>query len=229
MQDLGTLGGPNSFAAGINNSGEIVGYSDTTDGVEHPFRWTQTAGMQDLGTPPGFTYSTAWGINTAGAVVGSAWNQTAKGSPFLWTQSGGMKTLGPFGDVALTDGNAINDAGLILASLYNGTGYSSYLLTPNQSTSSTTLTSSLNPSTHGQPITFTATVTTSGSIAPTGTVNFKWGPDGIGTGTLNTSGVATFTTSILKPGPYKITAVYKGDASNLASTSAIVYQGVERK
>jgi len=95
------------------------------------------------------------------------------------------------------------------------------------SSTATTLTSSLNPSTHGQPITFTATVTTSGLIAPTGTVNFKWGPDGIGQGTLNTSGVATFTTSILKPGPYKITAVYKGDASNLASTSAVLHQGVK--
>ena len=96
-----------------------------------------------------------------------------------------------------------------------------------QSTTSTALTSSLNPSVHGQSITWTATVTTSGSIAPTGTVNFKRGPDGMGTGTLNASGVATFTTSILKTGPYKITAVYKGDASNLSSTSAVLHQGVK--
>ena len=90
----------------------------------------------------------------------------------------------------------------------------------------TTLTSSLNPSIFGQAVTFTATVSSSGGT-PTGTVNFKWGPDGIGQGTLNSSGIATFTTSILKPGPYKITAVYKGDASNLTSTSAILYQGVK--
>jgi hypothetical protein len=50
----------------------------------------------------------------------------------------------------------------------------------------------------------------------------------MGTGTLNASGVATFTTSILKPGPYKITAVYKGDASNLGSTSTVLHQGVKR-
>jgi hypothetical protein len=98
-----------------------------------------------------------------------------------------------------------------------------------QSPTATALTSTPNPSIHGQPITFTATVTTSGPIAPTGTVNFKRGPDGMGTGTLNASGVATFTTSILKPGPYKITAVYKGDASNLASTSTVLHQGVKRK
>jgi hypothetical protein len=69
------------------------------------------------------------------------------------------------------------------------------LLNNTASPTTTTLTSSLNPSVHGQPLTFTATVTTSGPVAPTGTVNFKWGPDGIGQGTLNASGVATFTTS----------------------------------
>jgi len=128
-------------------------------------------------------------------------------------------------DVAVANfcgGNGINCLPGKLGVLLNNTTFS-------QSTTSTTLVSSLNPSIHGQPITFTATVTTSGPVAPTGTVNFKWGPDGIGQGTLNASGVATFTTSILKPGPYKITAVYKGDASNLASTSAILYQGVKAK
>jgi len=93
----------------------------------------------------------------------------------------------------------------------------------------TALTSSRNHSFYGQPVTFTATVTTSGPIAPTGTVNFRSGSHGIGTGTLNASGVATFTTSILKPGLYRITALYNGDASNLHSMSAVLYQAVKRK
>ena len=93
----------------------------------------------------------------------------------------------------------------------------------------TTLTSSQNHSFYGQPVTFTATVTTSGSIAPTGTVNFRSGSHGIGTGTLNASGVATFTTSLLKPGLYRITALYSGDASNLHSISTVLYQAVKRK
>jgi len=93
----------------------------------------------------------------------------------------------------------------------------------------TTLTTSQNHSFYGQPITFTATVTTSGSIAPTGTVNFRSGSYGIGTGTLNASGVATFTTSLLKPGLYRITALYNGDASNLHSISAVLYQAVKQK
>jgi hypothetical protein len=147
---------------------------------------------------------------------------------------------GAFADsIAVSDVNADGKLDLLVANLCLnqsggecfGNGTLGVLLnnTGSQSATATTLTSSQNPSTHGQPITFTATVTTSGPVAPTGTVNFKWGPDGIGAGTLNASGVATFTTSILKPGPYKITAVYKGDAANLGSTSAIVYQGVEPK
>jgi hypothetical protein len=129
---------------------------------------------------------------------------------------------------ALAVADVNRDGKLDVAIANFGTNTVGVLLNSTVSPTTTTLTSSLNPSTHGQPITFTATVTTSGPIAPTGIVNFKRGPDGMGTGTLNASGVATFTTSILKPGPYKITAVYKGDASNLGSTSTVLHQGVKR-
>jgi len=89
--------------------------------------------------------------------------------------------------LAVGDVNGDGRPDLLVA---NGSGSVGVLLnnTVVQSTTSTSLTSSQNPSVHGQPITFTATVTTSGPIAPTGTVNFKWGPDGIGQGTLNASG-----------------------------------------
>src|SRR5258708_15336496 len=151
--------------------------------------------------------------------------------PALTYGSGGSLAT----SVVAVDVNGDGKPDLIAGNLYannNSHGAVGVLLnntTFSKSTTSTTLTSSQNPSTHGQPITFTATVTTSGSVAPTGTVNFKWGPDGIGQGTVNASGVATFTTSILKPGPYKITAVYKGDASNLTSTSAVLHQGIKAK
>jgi len=53
-------------------------------------------------------------------------------------------------------------------------------------------------STYGNPVTFTATVAhTSGTGAPTGTVTFSDGGTNLGTGTLDTSGNATFTTSTL--------------------------------
>jgi hypothetical protein len=91
---------------------------------------------------------------------------------------------------------------------------------------STILASSLNPSVYGQSVTWTATVTTLGSVAPTGKVNFTWDGNSIGTTTLNAGGVATLTKSTLDADPYPLTAVYLGDASNAGSTSPILNQVV---
>jgi hypothetical protein len=91
---------------------------------------------------------------------------------------------------------------------------------------STVLASSLNPSIYGQKITWTATVTTSSSLPPTGKVNFTWGGGrySFGTATLNSSGVATLTKSLESADSYQLTAVYSGDANNLGSTSAALKQ-----
>ena len=56
-------------------------------------------------------------------------------------------------------------------------------------------------------VTLTATVTgPSGASVPTGTVTFSNGTNPLGTGTLNASGVATYTTSTLAPNNYSLTA-----------------------
>jgi Bacterial Ig-like domain (group 3) len=91
--------------------------------------------------------------------------------------------------------------------------------------STTTVASSANPSAFGQSVTFTATVT-GVIVTPTGTVTFKDGATTLGTGTLNGSGQATYSTSILLPGDHTITAVYGGDANYGASTSAPLTQTV---
>ena len=88
----------------------------------------------------------------------------------------------------------------------------------------TTLASSLNPSTPGQSVTFTATVSPS---AATGTVTFKDGATTLGTGTLS-GGTATFTTSALTAGNHSLTAEYAGDSSYGASTSGALSQTVEK-
>jgi hypothetical protein len=72
----------------------------------------------------------------------------------------------------------------------------------------TSLTSSPNPSQFGQSVTFTATVTGSGT--PTGTVTFKDGGKTLGTVFLS-AGLASFSTSSLKKGTHLITAPYSGD------------------
>ncbi len=60
MTDLGTLGGRNSTAYGIDDGGNVTGWTDTADGERHAFLWNATDGMQDLGTLGG-TVSEAWG------------------------------------------------------------------------------------------------------------------------------------------------------------------------
>lgn len=81
----------------------------------------------------------------------------------------------------------------------------------------TTVTSSLNPSTFGQSVTFTITVV-SGTGTPSGTVDLKDNATTIASGlTLNGSGVATYTTSALAVGTHPMTADYAG--ANTASAN----------
>jgi hypothetical protein len=98
----------------------------------------------------------------------------------------------------------------------------------NKFTTSIGFISSLNPSIYGQRVTWTATVTSSGSITPTGRVNFTSNIVTIGSATLNSNGVATLTRSNLNATSYPVTTVYKGDTNNLGSTSVFVNQVVKQ-
>lgn len=88
-----------------------------------------------------------------------------------------------------------------------------------------TLTSSANPQQGGAPLTFTAQLTGNCNV-PIGTVTFYDGSTAIGTGTINSSGVATFTTSFLVVGQHNITASYPGDFNFEDSTSPILVQTI---
>jgi hypothetical protein len=85
------------------------------------------------------------------------------------------------------------------------------------------LATSLPSATAGQSITFTATVTSlaSGTGAPTGSVYFYDGLTLLGTVTLNSSGVATYSTSALKAGNHAIRAVYEMTADFLNSAATL--------
>jgi ELWxxDGT repeat protein len=94
--------------------------------------------------------------------------------------------------------------------------------------STTRVVSLANPSTFGQPVTFTATVSAAlpASATPTGPVVFRDGDTTLGIATLTSSGQATFTTSSLSVGSHTITAFYGGDGTFTASTSAALAQTV---
>jgi pseudomonalisin len=94
------------------------------------------------------------------------------------------------------------------------------------SATTTALASSVNPAVQGVPVTFTATVATVGADPPTGSVTFSDGSTTLGSGNLNGSQIATFTTSTLAVGSNSITASYSGDANNAASTSSILSQTI---
>ena len=82
----------------------------------------------------------------------------------------------------------------------------------------TTLSSAPNPSTFGQSVTFTATVT-SGSGVPVGTVTFKEGTTTLASGVpVDGAGNAAFSTSTLAGGSHTVTATFTG-ASGWAHSS----------
>jgi hypothetical protein len=89
----------------------------------------------------------------------------------------------------------------------------------------TSVVSTLNPSTYGQPVTFTATVNPTGPFALAGTVTFRSGNFNLATVTLS-GGTASFMTSALTAGTKSIAAVYSGDGNNATSTSPIISQTV---
>ena len=100
------------------------------------------------------------------------------------------------------------------------------LLNNIKSATSTSVGSNLNPSIYGQKVTWTAMVAPSGSVIPTGKVQFTWSGHTIGSATLDSSGVAILTRSNLSAGTFPLTAVYMGDAVNSGSTSAVLNQVV---
>ena len=74
---------------------------------------------------------------------------------------------------------------------------------------------------YGQTVTITATVTgVSTALVPSGMIQFMDGSTGIGGGSLDANGQATFTTTTLSVGDHSITAIYGGDGNYLSNTSA---------
>lgn len=110
---------------------------------------------------------------------------------------------------------------------YLGSTSSAATETVNQASSTASVSSSVNPATFGQSLTFTATVTPGTAGSPTGTFTFFDGTTSLGTATT-TNNTAQLSVSTLGAGSHSITARYSGDANYVPSTSSALTQTVNQ-
>ncbi|HEY7424002.1 MAG TPA: hypothetical protein VH682_07185, partial [Gemmataceae bacterium] len=175
------LGAPSSSVSafdpagtGINNTGDIV---VTAQGIgDHPFLYSNsTKSWTDLGTPSGVSSITPTGLDGAGDVLA----YSGSNKPFLYSngQWTNVNDVLPSGTtITLTGSGAIfSDNGQIVD---QGSDGNYYLLTPQQSTTTTISNASVSPnaltvSNNGQQVMVSATVTTNGSPATAGNVVFS--------------------------------------------------------
>jgi len=198
-----------TLASSLNpsNVGQTVTFTATITGGSSP---TGTVDFKDGGV-------SIVGCSAQPVAVGGGFGGTRTATCATNALTGGTHSI-----TAAYSGNAGNapSTSSALSQGVNGGG---------PAPTTTTLGSSLNPSTVGAAVTFTATVN---GTNPTGTANFKDGASsivGCAAATVTGAGnsrTATCTTSALTQGTHSVTAVYSGDAGNLTSTSAALSQGV---
>jgi probable HAF family extracellular repeat protein len=171
VQDLGTLGGDYSAAAGINDSGTVVGSSLTSSCVEDAFLYDSTNGMQDLGTLGG-PYSAATGINDSGKVVGYSADTYQSCANNCWraflydgsVATPKMQDLGTLGGHSNAWG--INDSGKVVGYSYVwGSGDHGFLKESGQPMIDL---NSLIPADSGWTVRDARAINTDGQIAATG-------------------------------------------------------------
>jgi probable HAF family extracellular repeat protein len=89
LKDLGTMsGGTMSGAIGINDAGQVVGYSNVKASSSFDFLaffWTPTGGMTNLGTLSGGNSSCASAINSAGVIAGDSFISNGHVNAVSWT------------------------------------------------------------------------------------------------------------------------------------------------
>ena len=142
IADLGTLGGLNSQAYGINDANSVVGQADINfRGEYHAFISEGTTiggvpyvgGMRDLGTLGG-TFSTAFAVNNSNIVVGSSDIAGGFGTHAFYFSDRQMVDLNNvtsgLNGFVLQSAQAINDKGYIVGYGKSNTGIHAFLLSP---------------------------------------------------------------------------------------------------
>jgi hypothetical protein len=232
------------FLIGVSQDGTIALWPNTSLGSTISFGAPVVYAPSASGIPGGVTAVASADFNLDGFadVAIAAVPQT--GPPAVWylpnTSQGGPLSLGTaqsYLTAAMPVGLAVGDINqdgipdLIIANQLSNTA--SVLISNGSFKLSPTVavpTSSENPSSLGQKVTFTTTITgPAGSPAPTGTVQFFNGNTLLGSSPLNSSGVASLSTSTLPIGTDLITAAYSGNSKYSPRTSMALSQVVEGK
>jgi probable HAF family extracellular repeat protein len=136
VRTLGTLGGRNSYANGVNDAGIAVGASNTASGALHAAMFGADR-VIDLGTLGG-RKSGAYGINNLNQVVGYSYDAQNRSRAFLWDNNRLIdlnSLIDPLAGWTLAEAYGINDRGQIAGiGTYDG-DWRAFLLTPQSSLS----------------------------------------------------------------------------------------------
>jgi hypothetical protein len=195
-----------SIAGGIQDPGFFTSIS--SNGTSNPIIWALSRPNGNSGNPISLY---AFNPDSGGGTMTNLFTSTAGN----WPNTNGNANLVP----VVADGLVFVASNQQLQ-IFGLTG------TP-AGTTTTALTSSVNPSIQGKSVTFTATVAPqSGSGIPTGTVTFQNGATVLGKKALS-GGSVNFGTQALPPGSDSITAVYGGSSTFTGSTSSPLSQFVE--
>ena len=177
-------------------------------------------------------------VTWAAKVTGTGSHLPTGNVVFRWSQDGqnhniGTVALNTNGVAMLTSSSlSANPSGTAysMVAVYSGDSFNLSSTSPVllqdvlQTKTSASITSSVNPSKLGQPVTFTARIN-SPTVMPTGPVTFSVGYTYLGTAQLS-GGTAKFTTSALPVGASRVKVTYNGN-SNIAKSSALVLQTVQ--
>jgi probable HAF family extracellular repeat protein len=125
LAPLGTLGGSVSIAKGLNDLGQVTGYSTLANGSYRAFLFDGRT-LVSLGTLSA-DYSSGSGINATGQVVGSSYGASLDEHGFLWTPdtangaTGSMIDLGTLGG-EYSEAFAVNVHGEVVGLAYTPQG-----------------------------------------------------------------------------------------------------------
>jgi len=241
---LGGKGLDYGFGIAVDGAGNayVTGSTASTDFPTTPgaFQTTNGGGADafaveiDVRTPTTVTLSSAPNPSIYGQIVTFSADVTSSiGAPPNGESVSFLKGKTVLGTGALSGGSASFTTSTLpaitnsITAAYGGdsnfAGSTSNIVKQvvNKATTTTALTTSLNPSKVGQSVTFTASVTPEFSGTPTGNVSFYDGTTLLKTVTLS-GGAAKYTTKALAHGAHTITATYNGSTSFSGSSASLM-------